>query len=326
MIAVTGASGHVGANLIRVLLERNEKVRVLARNDRRAFSGLDVEIVEGDILDTASLQRAFYKADTVYHLAALISLDRRDEKKLHTINVEGTQHVLAACGQCQVRRVVYFSTIHALSPFPLGQPTVETRPLVDSHFGLFYDRTKAVAERIVLNAVASGLDVVIVNPTGIVGPYDFKPSLMGEMFISLVKGDLIALVEGGFDWVDVRDVAAGAVKAALFGKTGERYILSGTWLSIKALGTLIQKVTGCNIPRFTAPMWLARIGAPIIGTYSKMKGKRPLYSSGSLFALRHHHTVSKQKAFDELGYTSRSMEETIRDTFVWFKSHGYLSF
>jgi dihydroflavonol-4-reductase len=325
MIAVTGASGHIGANLIRVLLEENKKVRVLVRNDRRSLSGLDVEVVDGDILDPESLRSAFYKADTVYHLAALISLDRRDEKKLSIINVKGTQNVVSACEACQVRRLVHFSTIHALSPFPAGQPIVETRPLINSTFGLFYDRTKASAERIVLKAVDSGLDAVIVNPTGIIGPYDLKPSLMGEMLISLYKGDLIALVEGGFDWVDVRDVAMGAVKAARNGKTGERYILSGTWLSVKALGDLVQKVIGCSLPRFTAPMWLARIGAPFVGTYSKLCGKKPIYSSGSLFALRHHHSVSRKKAEEELGYISRPLEETIRDTFSWFKRYGYLS-
>lgn len=325
MIAgVTGASGHVGGALVRELLNQGIPVRVLARKDRRAFAGLPVEIREGDILEPETLTDFVKGCTHVFHLAALISLEPKDNAGLVRINIKGTDHVLRACRENGVERLLYCSSIHALSPYPPDKPVDEKRALVNNKGFPMYDFTKAEAERHILKAVPHGLDGIIINPTGIIGPYDFKPSFAGQSLIAFYEQKVISLVNGGFNWVDVRDVAKGALQAALKGKKGERYILSGTWLSVKQLAMLVKQVTGCKIPKVTLPIWLAWIGIPFIRAFSRIKGEKPFYSKGSLYALQHHRYVSNGKAKKELGFSPSPIEKTIEDTFKWFRDNGYI--
>ncbi|HUV08201.1 MAG TPA: NAD-dependent epimerase/dehydratase family protein [Spirochaetia bacterium] len=322
--AVTGASGHVGANLVRALLNQGRRVRALVHRDTRAFEGLEIEQVESDLLKPESLKNAFRGAGVVYHLAALITVSKRESRLLRALNVEGVKNVIEACLSCGVRRLVHFSSIHSFSHVPEDEAIDETRALVGPGEGLAYDRTKAESESLLLRAVKTGLDAVILNPTAIIGPYDYKPSYMGRFLLALYAGRIPTLVDGGFNWVDVGDVVRGAISAETLGRSGERYILPGQWLSIRDLARIAERVSGRKMPKTVCPMGLARIGAPFVAALSRVIGGEPLYTSGSLYTLRHHRYVSHEKAARVLGYQPRPIEETLRDTFEWFVQNGYI--
>jgi dihydroflavonol-4-reductase len=324
-VAVTGACGHVGANLVRTLLERGRHVRAVVHADRRGVEGLPADQVTADVLNPSSLARAFEGVDVVYHLAAFISLFERDRVRMHDINVGGTRNVILACEQNRVRRLVHFSSIHALSSEPKKEVITEARALSGPRGSMAYDWTKAEAEREVLRAVERGLDAVIVNPTAVIGPCDFKLSSLGSFLLALHDGTLRALVRGGFNWVDVRDVVQGALAAERLGRPGERYLIAGAWCSVRELAKLAEEITGRKSPSFTAPMWLARLGAPFAVAVARLRGVPPLFTRGSLYALRNHRHVSHEKAAAELGYAPRPLAETICDTFRWFAERGLLN-
>jgi dihydroflavonol-4-reductase len=324
-VVVTGAAGHAGANLVRALLAQGRPTRALVHTDREAIEGLDVEVVEGDIRDLESLVSAFDGAEVVYHLAAHISIFKDEWPLLESVNVIGTRNVVEACLRCGVRRLVYFSTIHTMTQALKGITVDESRPLVESQHYPPYDRSKAAAEKEVCKGIEKGLDAVIISPTAIIGPYDYRPSHFGEALLRLANGNLPALVTGGFDWVDVRDVIKGAMRAEERAPTGAKYILSGHWVSLRDVAMLVEQITGVPAPAFVCPMWLARIGAPAITTFDRLAGKRPLYTSVSLQALRDNRNISHQKASRELDYHPRPFRETLIDTLRWFEETGRLA-
>ena len=323
MVAVTGASGHVGANLVRALIERGRKVRAIVHRDLRALEGLEVEQARADVLDRPSLERAFSGCEAVYHLAVHISISKRDAAIASRINAEGTRNVVEACKAANVGRLVHFSSIHAFSTLPRDETIDEGRPLAGGEASA-YDRSKADADRAVLQAVEEGLNAVILNPTAVLGPHDYKPSYMGKTLLAIYHRDLKALVRGGFDWVDVRDVVQGALQAERLAGSGERFLLSGTWLSIAELARLVGETTGRRVVRFVSPMWLARFGVPFVALAASIGKTEPLYTSESLHALRNHRYISHGKAARELGYNPRPLSDTLRDTFAWFGEQGYL--
>jgi len=324
MILVTGASGHVGGNLIRSLLKRGERVRVLVHHDRRAIEGLDVEIVQGDILNPESLRTACEKIDVVFHAATYISLFMHGWPRLKSINVLGTRNIVEACLDCGVRRLIHFSSIHTLVQEPLDEPIDEMRHLVESRLYPPHDRSKAASEKEVLKGIEKGLDAIIINPTGIIGPYDFRPSHSGEALLRMAQGNLPALIEGGFDWVDVRDVVKGTLRAEERAPTGARYLLSGHWVSVRDMATQVESIVGVRPPRLVLPIWIARLGAPFMTAFARCTGKRPLYTAVSLKALKSNRVISHAKATNELKYYPRPFNDTIRDTLEWFSNNGYL--
>jgi len=237
-VVVTGASGHIGANLVRALLDHGRRVRVLVHKNAVALDGLPVEIVHADLLDGASVLRACTGTGTVFHLAGKISAGWESDADVQAINVTGTRHVIEACLAAGVRRLVHFSSIQALSCSRWTNALDETCDLVASNDPArgAYDRAKAEAEGLVKSAAERGLEAVVLNPTGVLGPFDFQRSPMGEVLAALGRGKLPALVAGGScDFVDVRDVVTGALAAEQNGRPGERYILSGTRLSLVEL-------------------------------------------------------------------------------------------
>ena len=323
MTVVTGGSGHGGANLVRELLKLGRDVKALVHSDKRAFEGLPMETCMGDILDYDSLLQAFRGARCVYHLAVHISISKRDAEMASRINVDGTRNVVNACRIAGVKRLIHFSSIHALSSKPKDVAIDEHRPLAGTAAPA-YDQSKAEAERIVLGAVQEGLDAVIVIPTAMLGPWDFRPSYMGRFLLALCRGEFKSLVHGGFDWVDVRDVVKGAIAAEQRGKGGERYLLSGNWLSVRDIAALVGEVSEMDVPGFMAPQWLAHIGLPFIAMVSRLKNAEPLYTKESLHALRNHRIISHDKATGELGYAPRPLRDTLRDAIEWYRTHGYL--
>ena len=324
-VVITGACGHVGANLVRTLIDRGRPTRCLVHVNTRALEGLNTEIAQGDTCDLDSLCRAFAGADVVYHLAACISLSMNDWPRLEKINVLGTRNVVEACLRTGVRRLVHFSSIHALVQEPMSLPVDESRPLVASPEYPPYDRSKAAAEVEVRRGIEKGLDAVIINPTAITGPHDYQPSYFGETVLSLARRSLPALVTGGFDWVDVRDVVVGALRAEEAAPAGAKYLLSGHWVSMVDIAAVVAEVTGVPAKRLVVPLWLARVGAPFIQAASRINGKRPLCTGVSLRALKSNRNISHERASRELGYQPRPFRETIDDTLRWFEENGYLS-
>jgi len=324
-VVVTGAAGHVGGTLVRVLHAQGRTVRALVHRDRRALEGLDIEIVEGDVRDPASLCRAFEGAEAVYHTAARISLLMSDWPLIEAINVTGTRNVVEACASCGVCRLIHFSSIHALTQQPLDIPVDESRPLVESPHDPPYDRSKATGERLVRQAIERGLDAVILYPTGIIGPLDYGPSHMGAVLLALARGQMVGLVPGGFDWVDVRDVAHAALRAEECAPTGARYLLSGHWVSVCELAAHVEEITRVPVSHFVSPMWLARLGAPFSTALARLNGSRPLYTSVSLKALQCNRRVSHARATRDLGYQPRPFQNTLVDTLRWFEKAGQLA-
>lgn len=332
IVLVTGASGLVGANLTRALLAQGRGVRALVHEDRRALEGLEVEAVQADIRDPEALERALAGVEVVYHLAGSISLSMDSGPEMEAINAIGTRNVVTACLRCGVRRLVHFSSIDALRPEPYDVRVDETRPLIDedrsaAELGQIspYQRSKAQSEREVRAGIERGLDSVILQPTAIFGPNDFKPSYIGQALIQLARGRIPALVRGGFDWVDVRDVVAGALAAELVAPTGAHYLLGGHWQTIRSVAERVAAVTGRPAPLFDVPMELADAFAPVMLKLAHFNGTHPIYTRVTLDALRGNRQVDCAHAARDLGYTARPLDETVRDTLTWFQEHGYLA-
>ena len=323
-IGITGANGHVGANLVRRLLKEEYEIRVLQYHDHEAFDGLNVEAVPGDLNDPESLVPFCKDLDVLIHLAAKITIGNNKYESVYKINVDGTKNLVQAAKKASVKRYIHFSSIHALVHEPLDQPMNEMRPLaLDS--SIAYEKTKSIADEWVMGQQANNFDVIVLNPTAILGPCDFKPSLMGQLIIRLYNGSLPGLIPGGYDWVDVRDICDATYNAIFQGKGGERYILSGTWKSVGNFAKLLGAVTNKKINKPIFPLWLARLGLPFIQFYSKLSGQHPLYTNQSLSILQEgNKNICNDKAKKELGFQSRPLADTLKDTVGWFKEKNYL--
>jgi len=293
--------------------------------NRKTIDGLDVEATNGNICDLTSLCDAFEGAEVVYHLAARISLSMGEWPIVESVNVTGTRNVVEACLRSGVRRLVHFSSIHALIQEPFDIPVDESRPLVESPRYPSYDRSKAAGEKEVSRGIERGLDAVIINPTAVVGPYDYEPSYFGEALLTLARGKMPASVNAGFDWVDARDVVQGAIRAEERAPTGAKYLLSGHWVSMPDLAKIVEQIAGVPAPRLVCPLWLAPAGVPFAAAIARLSGKRPLYTTASLRALRSNHNISHERASRDLGYKPRPFNETITDTLRWFEDNGYVS-
>lgn len=323
-VTVTGASGHVGANLVHALCERGEKVRVLIHRDSRALEGLGVERIQGDVLDLDSLCAAFDGADVVYHLAAYISL-LDEHERLERINVGGTANVIEACRRTGVGRLVHTSSIEALLHPGCPRPLAETNPPSPEAVTTAYGQSKSRGCGRVLAAIEQGLDAVIVNPTAVIGPRDHKPSHFGRMFVDFARRKLPALVGGGFDLVDARDVAAGMLAAADRGRCGEMYLLSGEYTPVARLAEILEQHTGARRPRLTMPMWLAGFGALFTPPYYKLSGAQPRFTRMSIRMLAGEYRVAGDKAASELGYSARPVSDSVRDAVAWFRDKGMIA-
>ena len=321
-ILVTGAAGHVGTNLVRALVARGQTVRALVHKDTRALEELDVETVQGDVRDAKSLVKAFSGVELVFHTAAHLTIYEGEWEQLEAVNIQGTKNVVKACQGSGVRRLVHFSSIEALMDTPHDSPMDETRPLALGPEHLPYPRAKAMGETIVRQAIEQGLDGVIVYPTAIVGPNDYRLGLTNTGFLTLLQGKVPVLIEGGFDWVDVRDVASGALLAAEKAPKGGRYILGGQRASVLELARLGQEIAGSPAPRVVLPLWMMQAGLPFIALQSRLSGKRPLYTRASLKALSFNPQISHDKAARELGYKPRPLRQTVIETLQWFAERG----
>jgi dihydroflavonol-4-reductase len=322
-IGVTGATGHVGTNLTRMLLQEGHTVKVLIHRDGKGLAGLPLEMVHGNVLNLQDLIRLTEGCDVIFNLAASITIYRHDVSS-HRLNVDSCKNLIQASGITGVKKIIHFSSIHAFRQKPLDSELNETRELTLKG-NSSYDLSKAQSQKMMQEASTKGMEVVVLNPTAIVGPYDFKPSLVGNAIIRFYKGLNPGLIPGGYNWVDVRDVCKAAVNAINKGKGGESYLLPGSWQSLEVLAEEISGQGGHQPPLLHLPGWLAQLGLPFLNIHARLTGKPPLYTSISLETLQNSHRhISGEKAASALDFNPRPFVETITDTVTWFKENSYI--
>jgi dihydroflavonol-4-reductase len=319
---VTGATGLVGNNVVRQLLDTGEEVRVLVRpsSDLRGLEGLAVERAIGDICDASSVAPAMQNVQVVIHAAGFVHLGWSQLDTHRRINVGGTRNMAAAARQAGVR-MVHVSGINALGLGRLAEPADEESAL-PGIVEIPYVVTKREAEQAVLDEVARGLDAVIVNPGCMFGPWDWKPS-SGRMLIEVTRfAPWYPL--GAVTFCDVRDVAIGVLAAARLGRAGRRYVLGGHNLSYREAWQRMARIGGGFGPVAPmGPLFCALI-APALDVTTWMRGRESDRNSGVLMLGRQQHCFTSRRAEKELGYRCRPFDETLHDTWDWFRQHGYI--
>ena len=320
---VTGAGGFLGSVLVRELVARGRSVRAIIRSNAKALEELDIEIVAADIRDSSSIDRALAGAESVFHLASVISLSGDRSGSVSATNIDGARNVAEAALKNGVKRFIHCSSIHVFDLKDHGKTINENTIRVTTDSPV-YDRTKYAGEIAVRNLIKMGLPAVVIHPTGVIGPGDHRPSRMGQVLIDLSSKKLPALISGGFNWVDVRDVCVGALAAEEFGRIGESYILSGQWHSTRQLATFGEEITGTPPPNFDLPMWLAQGIAPIGSLLGNISSNEYRLNSDTVSALKAARKISSAKAETELGFKSRPIRNSVHDAYKWFEKFGLL--
>lgn len=323
-VAVTGASGHIGTVLLHELIRQGYEVTALLHRNNISMDHLPVRVVKGDVLSRESINQLLNGADAVIHAAAVISISGDRDGLLRKVNVEGVQMMLECALRWQVKKFVHVSSIHAFEQQPSDKLLDESRSLTSSKSPA-YDQSKRDGQLLAQAFAEKGLNVSIVNPTSVVGPPDLRPSLMGKAIIDLCSGKVPAMIPGGFNFVDVRDVVKGITGALQNGKSGDCYLLSGKWHAITEIAQMLSEIAGHWIHPPLIPVWLARIGVPFIQAASFLSGNPPLYTPESIDALTEgNRMIDAAKAKAELNFAPRPFSETLTDLYKWFVDHDYI--
>lgn len=326
---VTGANGFLGNNIVRELVKNPQnQVRALVSSPERAeaLKDLNCQIFAGDVIKPETLTQIFAEPMTkpiyVIHCAAVVYIKSKPNPKVYQVNVLGTQNIINQTLKIGAK-LVYINSVHAIPELPHGETMTEISAYDPTKVEGEYAKSKAEAAALVLEAVKTrGLDACIVQPSGIIGPNDFKTSHLTQLIIDAATGRLKAGVKGGYDFVDVRDVAQGVIVACTKGKSGESYILSGHYITIPELFQMIGRATQQKPIKTFLPLWLAKLTAPLSELYYNMKKQPPLYTKYSLYTLEANAKFSHAKAERELGYRARNPQDTIDDTVQWLKEQG----
>ena len=325
LFLVTGAAGHLGNTLVRKLLALKKNVRCLVLPDEKNIPDGDLEICYGDVRDKESLATLFDnpqdKALIVIHCAGIVSIATKYQQQVHDVNVGGTKNIVALCQQHKVKKLVYVSSVHAIPEKAKGETIIEVSVFnPDDVIGL-YAKTKAEATNFVLLAAKSGLNASVVHPSGIVGPFDHGKSHVTTLIIDYCKGRLTSGVNGGYDFVDVRDVADGIIACYEKGESGECYILSNKRFSIKEFLFMLHEVTGKKEIKRFLPLWFVKLTAVLAEAYYKILRQPPLFTAYSIYTLNTNALFSHEKATSKLGYTTRDMRQTLKDTIDWLQEN-----
>ncbi|MEG0826404.1 MAG: NAD-dependent epimerase/dehydratase family protein [Bacilli bacterium] len=321
---ITGAAGHLGITLVKQLCDntKNVKVLIMPNDKNEIYLPTNIEKCYGDVTDKTSLIDFFTNNEDkliVIHCAGIVSIASHYNQLVYNVNVLGTQNIVDLCIQNKVDKLIYVSSVHAIKELPKGQTIIETNCFnSDDVIGL-YAKTKAEATKYVLNSVKKGLNVSIVHPSGITGPNDYGKGHITQLIIDYCRGTLSAGVKGGYDFVDVRDVAKGIILCIEKGKSGECYILSNKYITIKEIFQILHKITGHKEIKTFIPMWLAKSTSSLAELYYKILKQPPLYTKYSLYTLSTNAQFSNLKAQKELGYKNRNFEETLKDTVNFLK-------
>ena len=324
---VTGANGHLGSTLLRLLQSHPARPRLsglLLPGQQPLLKG-DIDYVYGDVRDLHSLLPLF-TADSdcdlyVLHTAGVVDISDTRLPLLRAVNVQGTKNILALCQRYAVKRLLYVSSVHAVPELPQGRVQQEVENFSPDWVYGAYAKSKAEATQAVLEAARQGLDAVVVQPSGILGPYDATGNHLVQLVRQYVQGRLPACVKGAYDFVDVRDVAQGCLLAMEKGRRGHCYILSNQRYEIPELLALLRDITGGRrLP--VLPLWLARAAVPLLQWQAQRRQSLPLFTAYSLYTLRSNSRFSHDKATAELGYRPRELYHTLRDTVDWLRGEA----
>ncbi len=324
---ITGAIGHLGTSIIKLLEKEDCLVRGLILPSENAVNHNNVTYYKGDIRKTETLLPLFEEAEgmevILIHSAGIISLLPEVTPLIYDVNVKGTKNIISLCLEKNVSRLVYVSSVDAIPANNKLVVVKEIKKFSPDKVEGGYAKTKAEASQAVLDAVKDGLKAVIVHPSAILGPYDLAgTNNVVNQVKQYMNGKMPAYVEGDFDFVDVRDVARGCILAGEKGRTGECYILSNSCYSFKEFLDTIKAVsgTGKRIPKL--PMWFVMGIAPLMERYGKIKKQPPLFTKYTLRKLNSNSRFSHDKAAIELGYRPMDFYDTITDTVAWIRKEG----
>lgn len=323
---VTGATGFIGANVVRALLEAGVAVRALVRrgSDMRNLADLPVEVVHGDLRDVASLRAALQGCRTLYHVAAHYSLWTPRPEEMYATNVEGTANVLQTALASGVEKVVYTSSVATVGSPADGSPGDETMTLPLAHAIGHYKRSKVLAEQRALALCQQGLPLVVVNPSAPIGPWDVKPTPTGKIVVDFLRRKIPAYLDTGLNLIDVRDVARGHLLAAQYGKIGERYILGCRNMSLHNILQALAEVSGVPAPRLRIPYGVALATGYVSEWVARCTRRPPLVPLVGVQMARHPMYFTAQKAVRELGLPQSPIDTAMRHAVQWFRGHGYV--
>jgi len=282
---------------------------------------LGVEIYYGDVRNIDDVRAAMKGVDTVFHLAGIIGIGSGKKKLMYSVNVEGTRNIVDVCLEQNVKKLVYASSVHAIRELKNNMTIMETKEFEPDKVKGTYAKTKAMATCIVLKGVEKGLDAVVVHPSGVIGPYDFKLSNIGQLILDFMAQKLYAYIDGAYNFIDVRDVAKGIVLAEKNGRAGECYILSGEKVTVKMLLDYLEDITGVKAPKFKLAYAFAKMTGPFAELYYKIARRQPLFTSYSISTLKSNCNFSNAKARKELGFKPRPIVNTLKDTVKWMQDN-----
>ena len=324
---VTGASGFLGRALLVELQKKEAQICALILENDPLERELPqpISVVYGDICDDASLDRFFSGADSttcVIHCAGIVSVASHPGEKIYAVNVGGTNNILRHCEKKKVGKLVYVSSVHAIPVKPKGVEITEDAVFSPDLVRGDYAKSKAIATKLVLEAVNRGLNASVVFPSGIIGPGDIGTGSVTNMLLSFLTGKLPLAVKGGYDFVDVRDVAAGIVSCAEKGKAGRGYILSGQYATVRDILEAAKETLQIKRTVSFLPIACAKIIAPIYEKRS-LKNKQPLFFTPyAVSVLDSNSRFCREAAAAAFGYAPRSLKSSVRDTVLWLKNRG----
>jgi dihydroflavonol-4-reductase len=323
---VTGATGFVGAAVARALLREGWEVRALARkgSDRSNLRPIPVEVVAGDLADSASLAQAIAGCEALFHVAADYRLGAFDPRELYKTNVEGTRNILSAAREAGVRRIVYTSSVATIGIPADGTPGSEDTVATLADMIGHYKRSKFQAEEVAREAARAGLPVVIVNPSTPVGPGDVKPTPTGQMVLDAAAGRMPAYVDTGLNIVHVDDVAAGHLLAFHRGRVGERYILGGQDMTLREILVEIAQLVGRKPPSVRLPGAVVMPIAYVAEAVARVTGRSTRITVEGVRMARKRMFFSSTKAAHELGYAWRPPRAAFLDAISWFREQRLL--
>lgn len=334
MILITGSTGHIGNNLVEELVKRKYSVKLFmhSRESEKTIApfirDLNVEKVYGNILHKESIVKALEGVSIVIHLAAIVTILPDNKKSVTRSNVSGTKNVVEACKEMKIKKLIHISSIHALRDMLPGIAIDESIPVDPEKAIGHYGKTKAKGTKYVLDAFEKGqLNGCVIHPTGVIGVNDYKFSLMGRTIVAMAKNTLFAGI-GAYDFVDVKDVVKGIILVLEKGKNGERYIISGTQISIKNLKYMIDDILGRKKFAISLPRFILKIGVFFIGIgyfLSKIVGIKmvPLLTADSEYILFSNSNISSAK-IKSIGYTVTPIRKTIEETLAWHRQQEHI--
>jgi len=326
---VTGSAGHLGSAVVNLLNEKGKRVFALCLpNEKHIPQGENVKIYYGNVCEKESLAAMFEdcgdKPAIVIHCAGIVSISSRFEQKVYDVNVNGTKNIILLCEKYKISKLVHVSSVHAIPELPKGQAISEVDKFNPDDVVGLYAKTKAEATQCVLDYAKRGNNASVIHPSGITGPGDFGGGHITQLVIDYCKGALTSAVNGGYDFVDARDVAQGIVSCCEKGGSGECYILSGQYLKVSELLNILHDITERREVKNILPLWFAKLTAPLSEIYYRILKQPPLFTSYSIFTLNTNADFNREKALRELGYTVRPVRETLEDTVKWLKEKGRL--